>query len=159
MQRRGERGCAQRGTSATGKYRTQHKHNIRQHYLRCTSLTRVTATQNTLWASANTVLHVCTAVCLCCALGGFLKLQRCPCKSQSPCKVFGRRRKMCADVKTISSEVSAMCVQDSEQSGELQDLSLPDMHASEQPSKTGSSAVPCLNAHGAFGLLLLRYSR
>ncbi|CAL5227936.1 g10983 [Coccomyxa viridis] len=40
--------------------------------------------------------------------------------------------------------------QDSKQRSELQQgLSLPEVHAPEQPSQPGSSAVPCLNAHGS----------
>ena len=47
-------------------------------------------------------------------------------------------------------------MQGSDQSSELQQgLSLPDMHALEQPSHSGSSAVPCLNTRGAFWHLLL----
>ncbi|CAL5227937.1 g10984 [Coccomyxa viridis] len=43
----------------------------------------------------------------------------------------------------------AQAPQGSDQSSELQQgLSLPDMHALEQPSQSGSSAVPCLNTRG-----------
>ncbi len=66
---------------------------------------------------------------------------------------------MTFDVKTASTETSAMHMQDSEQqSSKQQGLSLPDTRAPEQPAQTGSSVVPCHNTHGAFWLLMLRIS-